>query len=135
MSRLLSDFGRRLGFNSATFFRKTDAKLNPVIPVLNRQTSTRNIASPTRTPSALPMDLRKNLQEQDLAGLAEMCRGVARNHSSTYTQSDTAHRLRVEWVRLSFMHHNDKTDADQESLRKRMVEFLSGVPAWMLSGV
>lgn len=81
------------------------------------------------------METREGISKKSLSELAEMCRMVARNHSSTYTQSDRAHRLRVEWVQLGIGPHNDKLEAEQESLKKRMVEFLSGVPAWMLSGV
>ena len=70
-----------------------------------------------------------------MAALAEMCANVARSHSADHKQSDTAHALRAEWVRLSVRFRDDKTEADQESLKNRMVEFLSGVPEWMLSGV
>ena len=80
------------------------------------------------------MDPRKNLVEQDLAGLAEMCGNVSRSRSADHRQSETAHRLRAEWVRLSIRFRDDKSGADEESLKKRMVEFLSGVPAWMLGG-
>ena len=81
------------------------------------------------------MEPRDGVSKKSLPELAEMCRHVARNHSSTYTQSDTAHRLRVTWVRLGNGPHDDKIEAEKESLKKRMVEFLSGVPAWMMSGV
>ena len=77
----------------------------------------------------------RNLQELDLEGLADLCRNVARTNFADRRPSDTAHALRMEWVRLSFRLRNDKTEAEEESLKKRMVEFLSGVPAWMLSGV
>jgi hypothetical protein len=79
---------------------------------------------------------RNPLQEQDLAGLAELCGNVARHNSADYRQSQTAHALRVEWVRLRFdrSQHNDKTEAEA-SLKKRMQEFLSEVPVWMLSGL
>jgi hypothetical protein len=75
---------------------------------------------------------RPNLQEKDLAGLADLCLNVARNLSDDKL-SETAHALRVEWVRLSLRPRDDgKLEADKESLRKRMTEFLSGVPTWML---
>jgi hypothetical protein len=79
---------------------------------------------------------RKPLHEQDLTGLADMCANVARNTSTERRQSDTAHALRVEWIRLDIDRSLDgnKTEAEA-SLKKRMFEFLSGVPAWMLSGL
>ena len=80
---------------------------------------------------------RKNLHEQDLTALAEMCANVARNTSANPKQSDTAHALRVEWVRLGLnrsLNDGDKTGAE-ESLKKRMLEFLGEVPTWMLSGL
>jgi hypothetical protein len=78
---------------------------------------------------------RKNLHEQDLTALAEMCANVARNTSADSKQSDKAHALRVEWVRLSVgrLLKGEKTGAE-ESLKKRMAEFLAEVPGWMLSG-
>ena len=84
------------------------------------------------------MALRKSLQEHDIAELGEMWGNVARNQSTDHRQSDTAYALRSEWVRLSLRARYEKdfkADADQESLKNRMAEFLSGVPAWMLSGV
>jgi hypothetical protein len=89
--------------------------------------------------SQKPMDLKdgiygKNLHELDLASLAELCGNVANNHSADHGQSDTAHRLRAEWVQLYVRFREDKTEAEA-SLRKRMQEFLSGVPAWMMSGI
>ena len=78
----------------------------------------------------------KNLHQLDLAGLAEFCRNVAGNQSANQMQADTAHGLRVEWVRLGLDRslNSDKTEAEA-SLKKRMQEFLSGVPAWMMSGI
>jgi hypothetical protein len=76
----------------------------------------------------------KNLNELDLTGLTELCGNVAMNHSADHRQSDTAHRLRAEWVQLDARFLDDKTEAEA-SLRKRMREFLSGVPAWMMSGL
>jgi hypothetical protein len=78
---------------------------------------------------------RKNLHEQDLQGLAEMCAKVARNTSADSKQSDRAHALRVEWVRLSVgrLLNGEKTGVE-ESLKKRIAEFLAEVPGWMLTG-
>jgi hypothetical protein len=76
----------------------------------------------------------KNLHELDLTGLAELCGNVAHNHSADLRQSDTAHRLRAERVQLDVRFLDDKTEAEA-SLRKRMREFLSGIPAWMMSGL
>ena len=79
---------------------------------------------------------RKPLPEQDLTGLAELCANVARNASADYRQSETAHALRVEWVRLGLDRslNSDKREAEK-SLKKRMGEFLAGVPSWMLKGL
>lgn len=79
---------------------------------------------------------RKPLHEQNLTGLAELCSNVAHNLSANSKQSDTAHALRLEWVRLGLDHLLDHgtTDAEQ-SLRKRMIEFLAEVPTWMSSGL
>jgi hypothetical protein len=78
---------------------------------------------------------RKNLNELDLTGLGELCANVARNVFANSKQSATAHVLRMEWVRLILdrLMNGDKTEA-KESLKKRMGEFLAGVPSWMLSG-
>jgi len=78
---------------------------------------------------------RKNLNELDLTGLAELCSNVARNVYANSKQLDTAHALRMEWVRLGLDRSldGDKTEA-KESLKKRMGEFLAGVPSWMLIG-
>jgi len=79
---------------------------------------------------------RKNLHEQDLEGLAELCGNVANNRSANHTQADTAHALRVEWVRLRLDGSLDHgTTEAEKSLQKRMAEFLAGVPSWMLSGL
>ena len=78
---------------------------------------------------------RKPLHEQDLIGLAEMCANVGWHSSADYKQSDIAHSLRVEWVRLRLDRSLDGGKAQpEESLKKRMLEFLTGVPTWMLSG-
>jgi hypothetical protein len=77
----------------------------------------------------------KNLHEIDLAGLAELCGNVVNNHSADQIQADTAHGLRAEWVRLEVRFRDDKRETEEASLRKRMLEFLVGVPGWMLAGV
>lgn len=77
----------------------------------------------------------KNLYELDLAGLAELCGNVAHSHSAHHKQSDTAHALRAEWVQLEVRFRDDKRETEEASLRKRMLEFLVGVPAWMMSGI
>jgi hypothetical protein len=77
----------------------------------------------------------KPLHEQDLAGLAELCANVAYNLSADHKQSDTAHTLRVEWVRLGLDTSLDGARTEAEaSLRKRMIEFLAEVPTWMSKG-
>jgi hypothetical protein len=76
----------------------------------------------------------KNLQELDLAGLAELCANVAHNLSVNNKQSDTADALRVEWVRLDTSLDGARTEAEA-SLRKRMIEFLAEVPTWMSKGL
>lgn len=79
----------------------------------------------------------KNLHELDLDELAEFCGNVAINHSANQTQAETAHSLRMESIRLSLNHspRDDEKEAKRESLKKRMVEFLSDLPSWMMSGV
>ena len=75
---------------------------------------------------------RKNLLDQNLTALADMCANVARNVSADHKQSDMAHALRVEWVRLDrSLNDGDKTGAE-ESLKKRISEFLAEVAGWML---
>lgn len=78
----------------------------------------------------------KNLDELDLAEFALLCASVAHNFSATRVQNDTAHALRMEWVRLNLDHSlGDGKKEIEASLKKRMLEFLSGVPGWMMSGV
>jgi hypothetical protein len=55
---------------------------------------------------------RKNVYELDLRGLAELCGNVAGNCSASRTQADTAHGLRVQWVRISLDH---ATEADKSA--------------------
>jgi hypothetical protein len=79
---------------------------------------------------------RKPLYRQDLAGLAELCTNVAHNLSANSKQSDTAHALRVEWLRLSLDRSLDGARAEAEnSLKKRLIEFLAEVPTWMSKGL
>jgi hypothetical protein len=75
----------------------------------------------------------KNLHDQVLRGLAVMCTNVSRNRAADNTQWDTAHALRIEWLRLNI--GSDTSEAEASSLKKRMLEFLIGVPHWMLAGV
>lgn len=87
------------------------------------------------------MDLKdcihgNHLRELELAELAELCTNIAMNRSANHTQTDTAHVLRMEWIRLSLDHPSGDGKKDAvASLRERMLEFLSGVPAWMTSGL
>ena len=78
---------------------------------------------------------QRPLHEQDLTGLAELCANVAHNLSANSKQSDTAHVLRVEWMRLRLDGSLDGATEAEKSLRKRMLEFLVEVPTWMSSGV
>ena len=79
---------------------------------------------------------QKPLHELDLTGLAELCANVARNPSADYKQSDGAHALRVECLRLSLDGLLDHGHTEPEKcLKKRMEEFLTEVPGWMLTGV
>jgi hypothetical protein len=79
---------------------------------------------------------RTPLYELDLTGLADLCTNVARNASANNKQSDMAHALRMEWVQLRLNTSLDgaRTEAEN-SLRKRMAEFLAGVPQWMREGL
>ena len=88
-----------------------------------------------------PMDredaiYQNNFREPDLSGLALLCANVAKNRSADRKQSDAAHALRVEWVQMQLDRspHDDKVEAEEKSLKKRMAEFLAGVPTWMLRG-
>jgi hypothetical protein len=79
---------------------------------------------------------RKPLHELDLTGLAELCANVARHVSADTKQSDMAHALRMEWLQLGVKHSLDHGETEPEkSLKKRMVEFLAGVPTWMSKGL
>ena len=79
---------------------------------------------------------RKPLHELDFTGLAELCANVARHSSANSKQSDTAHALRIEWVRLGLDRSLDHGTTEVEaSLRKRMIEFLAETPSWMSSGL
>jgi hypothetical protein len=62
----------------------------------------------------------KTLHELDLRALADLCANVARNVSADSKQSDTAHALRVEWVRLGFITSQDgDTTEIANSLKNR----------------
>ena len=79
---------------------------------------------------------RKPLHELDLTELAELCTNVARHSSANRNQTDAAHALRQEWVQLGLKHLLDHGHTEpEESLRKRMLEFLAGVPTWMVKGL
>ena len=79
---------------------------------------------------------RKNLHEQDLEGLAELCGNVAHNRSANHTQTDTAHALRLEWVQLGLKNLLDHgTTEPEKSLQKRMTEFLAEIRTWMSRGI
>jgi len=79
---------------------------------------------------------QRPLHEQDLTGLAELCTNVAHNVSADSKQSDTAHVLRVEWMRLRLDGSLDHCTIEAEaSLRNRMLEFLAEVPTWMSRGL
>jgi hypothetical protein len=77
----------------------------------------------------------KDLGDHDLSELAELCANVARNLCTDHMQSNTAFILRQEWIRLDLDHllEGGKTDAEK-FLKRRMLEFLAGVPTWMLAG-
>jgi len=76
---------------------------------------------------------QNNFREQDLSGLALLCANVAKNRSADRKQSDAAQALRLEWVRLELDRSpHDKVEAEEDSLKKRMAEFLAGVPGWMM---
>ena len=79
---------------------------------------------------------RKPLNELDLTGLAELCVNVSRNISADRNQGDMAHALYMEWTPLRVKGSLDHgtTEAEQ-SLRKRMLEFLAEVPTWMSRGI
>lgn len=71
--------------------------------------------------------------ERTLSGLALLCANVAKKSSADRKQSDAAHTLWVEWVQLHSepaSHHS--IEAEEESLKKRMAEFLAGIPPRMM---
>ena len=74
--------------------------------------------------------------EQNLATLAEMCGNVTKIRGVDSNQWETAHALRVEYLRLELGgSHDGKAEIKKESLKKRMAEFLAGLPVWMTSGI
>ena len=78
----------------------------------------------------------KPLKDQGLTALAQLCENVARSGSANPEQWKEAHTLRVEWIRLNLKGWPGDSDskAENESLRKRMVQFLVGIPGWMMNG-
>ena len=79
---------------------------------------------------------RKPLHELDLTGLTELCANVSHNLSADRNQGDTAHALYTEWTRLRLEGSLDHgTTEPEQSLRKRMIEFLAEVPTWMSRGI
>jgi len=71
--------------------------------------------------------------ERNVSGLALLCANVAKKCSADRKQSDAAHALWVEWVQLhSERTAQDNIEAEDESLKKRMAEFLAGVPPLMM---
>ena len=74
---------------------------------------------------------RKELHEQDLIALAELCTNVARSPSVDSQQWDAAHALHLEWVRLRIEGSLDHGTTEPEKyLQKRMIEFLAEIPSW-----
>lgn len=63
------------------------------------------------------------------AELAALCGSVVHNHSADAPQANAGHKLRMEWVRLTVTQVEDPAEAEN-SLRKRMVEFLPAIPPW-----
>lgn len=74
----------------------------------------------------------KKLQALSLESLAELCGNVAHSPSVTHEQWETAHRLRMEYLRLTLGREKAADEQKLQSVRKGMVEFLSGLPGWML---
>ena len=72
---------------------------------------------------------RKNLHELDLRGLAELSANVARSVSANSKQSDMAHTLRVESIRilLDGSLNGDKAAAEN-SLKEGMEDSFAGLP-------
>jgi len=69
----------------------------------------------------------KNLQEQDLTGLAELCANVARNSTADSKLSDMAHSLRVECVRLRPL-AEQRYDRSEKVPKKALGRILSRSP-------
>lgn len=75
------------------------------------------------------MPSAEKLEHKNLTELAVLCGKVAAIPSADKGIVETAHALRLEWVRLQQSLHpslseQQKIEAQQESLKKRMVEFL-----------
>ncbi len=72
------------------------------------------------------------LEGKSLTELAALCGNVTSNPAADPAAIEKAHALRLEWVRLQHPLHLDSTEqqkieAQKESLKKRMAEFLSGL--------
>ena len=70
------------------------------------------------------------LERKSLIELAVLCGNVAASPSANKSTVEKAHALRLEWVRLHpspypVFEEQQKLEAKQESLKKRMVEFLA----------
>lgn len=74
----------------------------------------------------------KKLQELSLESLGDLCGNVAHSPSVTHEQWETAYRLRTEYLRLTLGREKAADEQQLESLKKGIVEFLSGLPSWML---
>jgi len=78
----------------------------------------------------------KNLHELDLAGVAELC--AKRCRQSFRRARAIGYGACAARGMGSARHRPPAGDGKKEaeaSLKKRMLEFLSGVPAWMLTGL
>jgi hypothetical protein len=77
-----------------------------------------------------PVPSAAELERKSLIELAVLCGNVAVSPSADKGTVDKAHALRLEWVRLNeppnpVFEEQQKVEAQQESLKKRMVEFLA----------
>ena len=77
------------------------------------------------------MPTKDTLERKSLRELAVLCGKVADIPSADSIAVERAHALRMEWVQLQrpprpALNQQQKIKAQQESLRKRMAEFLTG---------
>jgi hypothetical protein len=77
-----------------------------------------------------PVPNAAELERKSLIDLAVLCGNVAVSPSADKGTVDKAHALRLEWVHLHQPPHpvlaeQQKVEAEQESLKRRMVEFLA----------